>query len=102
MDFSVTDSPTAAWTAQRVAEAFPWNEVPRYLIRDRDAIYASEFRSVRRELLDHVIVLDEAHLRRRLRAYAAYHHGRALIWRSTRMRQSPASSNHHLPGAFTQ
>lgn len=99
---AVTDSPTAAWTAQRVAEAFPWNEVPRYLIRDRDSIYGDEFRarlrgmgigevitaarspwqnphervigSIRRELLDHVIVLNEAHLRRRLQAYASYYH----------------------------
>jgi transposase InsO family protein len=103
LHLGVTDSPTAAWTAQQVAEAFPWNEVPRYLIHDRDAIYPEEFRarvsrmgiaevitaarspwqnpyaervigSIRRELLDHVIVLNEAHLRRRLRAYKAYYH----------------------------
>jgi putative transposase len=101
--FAVTDSPAAAWTAQQVAEAFPWGEAPRYLIRDRDAIYGSIFRervkrmgmsevitaarspwqnayaervigTIRRELLDHVIVLDERHLHRRLRAYVNYYH----------------------------
>ncbi len=42
--FAVTDSPTAAWTAQQVAEAFPWEEAPRYLSRDRDATYSMVFR----------------------------------------------------------
>jgi hypothetical protein len=47
--FAVTDSPTAAWTAQHVAEAFPWNETPRYLIRDRDTTMARYFVNGSRE-----------------------------------------------------
>ena len=87
--FNVTDSPTAAWTAQQIVEAFPDDSAPRYLLRDRDSIYGGEFRrrvkgmciaevlssprspwqnpfaervigTLRRELLDHVIVLSEA------------------------------------------
>src|SRR6266404_5873006 len=101
--FNVTDSPTAAWTAQQIVEAFPDDSAPRYLLRDRDGIYGGEFRrrvegmgftevltaprspwqnrfaervigTIRRELLDHVIVLNEGHLRRRLRAYLQYYH----------------------------
>ena len=102
--FNVTDSPTAAWTAQQIVEAFPDDSTPRYLLRDRDSIYGGEFRrrvkgmciaevlssprspwqnpfaervigTLRRELLDHVIVLSEGHLRRRLRSYLRYYHG---------------------------
>jgi transposase InsO family protein len=102
--FNVTDSPAAAWTAQQIVEAFPDDSAPRYLLRDRDSIYGREFRqrvkgigiaevlaaprspwqnpfvervigTIRRELLDHVIVLNEQHLRRRLRSYFRYYHG---------------------------
>ena len=38
---NVTSHPTAEWIAQQISEAFPWNEAPRYLIRDRDAIYGA-------------------------------------------------------------
>ncbi len=101
--FNVTDSPTAAWTAQQIVEAFPDDSAPRYLLRDRDGIYGGEFRrrvegigltaprspwqnpfaervigTIRRELLDHVIVLNEGHLRRRLRAYLRYYQRRLL------------------------
>ncbi len=44
MHFNVTDSPTAAWTAQQIVEAFPGDSAPRYLLRDRDGIYGGEFR----------------------------------------------------------
>jgi len=96
--FNVSDSPTAAWTAQQIIEAFPHDSAPRFLLRDRDSIYGGEFRrrvksigiaqvlttprspwqnpfaervigTIRRELLDHVIVLNEGHLRRRLHNY---------------------------------
>jgi transposase InsO family protein len=94
---NVTTNPTAEWIAQQITEAFPWNEAPRYLIRDRDRIYgdvamrrirvmgirdkpiapASPWQngfaerligSIRRECLDHLVVLSEAHLRRMLQA----------------------------------
>jgi transposase InsO family protein len=99
---NVTAHPTAEWVARQIAEAFPWNEAPRYMIRDRDCIYgavvtrrlramgirdkpiapASPWQngfaerligSVRRECLDHIIVLGEAHLRRILKSYARYY-----------------------------
>jgi len=101
--FNVTVSPTAEWTAQQVVEAFPYQATPRYLLRDRDSIYGEVFRrrvkhmgieevvtayrspwqnpyverligSIRRECLDHVIVLNEAHLRRILASYFEYYH----------------------------
>ncbi|MCO6436670.1 MAG: hypothetical protein J5J06_06235 [Phycisphaerae bacterium] len=37
--FNVSSHPTAEWTAQQVVEAFPFDEVPRFLIRDRDGVY---------------------------------------------------------------
>ncbi len=102
--FNVTESPTAKWTAQQIVEAFPWDTAPRYLLRDRDGIYGHEFTSrvdhmgikevktaprspwqspyverligtLRRDCIDHVIVVDENHLRRILREYLAYYHG---------------------------
>ena len=98
----VTRHPTAEWIARQITEAFPWNEAPRYLIRDRDRIFgaivtrrlramgirdkpiapASPWQnafaerligSIRRECVDHIIVLGEAHLRRILRCYARYY-----------------------------
>jgi hypothetical protein len=102
--FNVTDSPTATWTGQQIVEAFPNDSAPRYLLRDRDSINGGEFRrrvkgmgsaevltapcspwknpfaervvgTIRRELLDQVIVLNEGHLRSCLRAYVRYYHG---------------------------
>jgi transposase InsO family protein len=101
--FHATSHPTERWTAQQIIEAFPFDEVPRYLIRDRDSIYGEWFRrrvknmginevvtafrspwqnpfvervigSIRRECLDHVIVLNETHLLRILRSYLNYYH----------------------------
>jgi hypothetical protein len=43
--FSVTKHPTARWTAQQVVEAFPWEATPRYLLRDRDAVYGPAFKA---------------------------------------------------------
>jgi len=89
--------------AQQIVEAFPFDTAPRYLLQDRDSIYSEHFRrrvkslgieevvtaprspwqspyverligSIRRECLNHVIVLNERHLRRRLRSYFTYYH----------------------------
>jgi putative transposase len=101
--FNVTAHPTAVWTAQQMIEAFPEDTAPRYLLRDRDQIYGEEFRrrvagmqieevitapqspfqnpyaerligSIRRECLDHLIIVNEDHLRRTLREYLDYYH----------------------------
>jgi len=101
--FGVTAHPSAGWVEQQIREAFPWETAPRYLIRDRDGAYGHSFRStvmaigveevvtaprspwqnpyverligsVRRECLDHVIVLNERHLRRILVSYLDYYH----------------------------
>ena len=98
---NVTAHPTAEWIAQQITEAFPWTEAPRYLIRDRDAIYGATVTrrlramgirdkpiapgspwqnsfaerligSIRRECVDHVIALGEQHFRQVLKAYARY------------------------------
>ena len=100
--FKVTSSPTAAWVWQQVVEATPWGRRPDYLIHDRDAVYGRNFgarlsklgitsvrtpfrapranaiaerlvRSIRRECLDHVIVINERHLRSVLVEYAQYY-----------------------------
>src|SRR5271163_1754411 len=99
---NVTANPTAEWVARQIIEAFPWNEVPRHLIRDRDQIYgtivarrlramgirdkpiapASPWQngfaerligSIRRECTDHIVAFGEGHLRRILRTYARYY-----------------------------
>jgi transposase InsO family protein len=99
---NVTAIPTAEWVARQITEAFPWNEAPRYMIRDRDRIYGSVVKrrlramgirdkpiapaspwqnafaerligSIRRECVDHVIVLGETHLRQVLKSYAGYY-----------------------------
>ena len=100
---NVTAHPTERWTAQQIVEAFPYDSAPRYLLRDRDLIYGEELRrriknmgikevitasrspwqnpfvertigSIRRECLDRVIVLNEAHLLRILCSYLQYYH----------------------------
>ena len=100
--FNVTEHPTAEWSAQQAIEAFPWDTTPKYLLRDRDAIFGSHFKrrvknmgieqvvtayrspwqnayserlngSIRRECLDRVIILSERHLRRVLRDYFEYY-----------------------------
>lgn len=102
---AVTAHPTAEWTARQLLAAFSFEDGPRYLQRDRDGIYGHEFQqlvrtlgtrelissprspwqnpyvervigSIRRECLDHVIVLNERHLIRVLREYVAYYNER--------------------------
>lgn len=98
----VTTNPTAEWLARQIIEAFPWDTIPTFLIRDNDGAYGEVFKrrlgamgirdrpiaprspwqnkyverligSIRRECLDHMIVWNEAHLRHVLEAYAAYY-----------------------------
>ena len=102
LHFNVTANPTAEWTARQVVQAFPEETAPRYLVRDRDRIYGGPFRrmleilrveevvtaarspwqnahvervigSLRRECLDHVVVLGEIHLLRILAGYFEYY-----------------------------
>jgi transposase InsO family protein len=55
--FNVAEHPTAEWTAQQVLEAFPWDDVPRYLLRDRDLIYGAAFRQrVRHMGIEEVLI----------------------------------------------
>jgi putative transposase len=55
--YNATEHPTAEWTTQQMAEAFPWNEVPRYLLRDRDCIYGGSFRQRARNMgIEEVII----------------------------------------------
>ncbi len=116
LHFNVTEQPTAQWTAQPVIEAFPFETAPRYLLRDRDGIYGREFRrrvegmgieqvctaprspwqnpyverligSVRRECIDHLIILAEYHLRRILGTTWRTTIGAGHIFRSRRIRR---------------
>jgi len=106
---NVTTNPTADWIARQLSEAFPWNEAPQYVIRDRDCIYgtvvtrrlramgirdkpiaaASPWQngfaerligSIRRECVDHFVVWGETHLRRILRTYARYYNDIRTHW----------------------
>ena len=101
--FNVTAHPTAEWTGQQLREAFPFEQVPRYLLRDRDGIFGAGFAkevrslgieevlsaprspwqrayiervigSIRRECIDHLIVFNEASLYRHLKSFVAYYH----------------------------
>ena len=103
MHFNVTANPTSEWTGRQIVEAFPWDTAPKYLLRDGDGIYGDTFvsavkslgieglrsaphspwqnpfveriiGSIRRECTDHVIVLNERHLRRLLTGYFEYYH----------------------------
>jgi putative transposase len=102
--FNVTEHPTAEWTAAQLAQAFPWNKAPRYLLRDRDSVYGDAFcaqakcmevtkvitafrspwqtpyverliGSIRREHLNHVVILNEMSLRRQMASCIDYYHG---------------------------
>jgi putative transposase len=101
--WNITESPTTAWTAQQVVEAFPFDFAPDYLLRDRDSICGGSFvkrvnalgieekvisprspwqnpiaerliGSIRCECLDRVIVLNERHLRRLMVECCDYYH----------------------------
>jgi transposase InsO family protein len=102
--FNVTEHPTAEWTARQLLQACAPEESPRYLIRDRDSVYGERFSrlarmhdirevviaprgpwqnayaervigSIRRECLDHVVVIGERHLRAILTKYVDYYNG---------------------------
>ena len=102
ISLSVTANPTAEWIARQITDAFPWDEAPDYLIRDRDASYGQAgtkrltamgirdhptaprspwqngyaerlIGSIRRECLDHTVVFGEGHLRRIAAAYTGYY-----------------------------
>ncbi|TFH60909.1 MAG: transposase [Gemmatimonadales bacterium] len=99
---SVTKNPTAAWTAQQVRQAFPFDEAPKYLLHDNDAVYSADFSlavknmgitevrtaksspwqnpfaerlvgSIRRECVDHFVPLGERHLQKVLEGYQRYY-----------------------------
>jgi putative transposase len=102
LHLNVTDHPTAVWTLRQLVEAFPEDTAPKYILRDRDWIYGQEFSrrvermgvcevriaprapwqnpfverligSIRRECLDHFLVVNERHLEQLLRSYRAYY-----------------------------
>ena len=66
--------PTAERTAQQLREAFPFDQIPRYLLRDRDGIIERVIGTVRGECLDHVIVFNEASLYRHVKSFVGYYH----------------------------
>jgi len=99
---NVTANPTAAWVWRQVIEATPWGRKPRHLLRDRDAVYGRDFRqraqrigidsiatpvrspranavvervigTLRRECLDHLVVLNERHLLSALTEFVRYY-----------------------------
>lgn len=100
--FNITTNPTVQWTVQQIKEAFPYDQSPKYLLRDRDAIYGQVFQqtinsmgikevvtapkspwqnpfaerligSIRRECLDHIIIFNQKHLYRILTLYREYY-----------------------------
>ena len=123
---NVTDHRTAAWTAQQLRNAFPWDTAPQFLQRDRDGIYGPAVRScvdpmaidevvtaprspwqnpyvervigsIRRECLDHLIVWNEQSLRRHLKNYLSYYH----VWRThlSLDKDAPVPRETHEPSA---
>jgi putative transposase len=103
LHFNVTSQPTAEWVCPQLVQAFPYDTAPRYLLRDCDRIFGDQVRqqlwdmrttevltaprspwqtpyverligSIRRECLDHMVVVNENSLRRILRSYFSYYH----------------------------
>jgi transposase InsO family protein len=126
LHFAVTAHPTAEWTAQQLREAFPWDSAPRFLLRDRDRIFGADFTrqvkdfsiqevlgapraprqrayiervigTIRRECLDHMMVFNEASLRRQLKLFLEYYH----VWRThlSLEKDTPESRPVQLPEA---
>jgi transposase InsO family protein len=119
--FNVTAHPTAEWTAQQLREAFPFEQFPRYLLRDRDRIFGDEFTravkamgitevlsaprspwqrayvervigTLRRECLDHVIVFHEASLYRHVKSWSIITSlGRTCRWLRIRRNRGPCT-----------
>jgi transposase InsO family protein len=125
---NVTANPTAEWVARQITEAFPWEEPPEYLVRDRDRIFGTIVRrrlramgirdkpiapaspwqngcaerligSIRRECTDHLIVVGEAHLRRVLQAYARYYNNIRTHW--SLAKDAPVSRPVYRTGAIS-
>jgi transposase InsO family protein len=121
---NVTEHPTAGWTARQLLQACGTEEAARYLIRDRDAIYSELFHrqtralgieevptaphspwqnayaerligSIRRECLDHMIILGAGHLRRILSSYVDYYNGTRT--HLSLGKDSPDGRRRHLP-----
>ena len=121
---NATEHPTAAWTARQLLEAIGTDDVPRYLLRDRDAIYGALFRrqvasiglnevvtaprspwqnpyvervigSIRRECLNHTIILGERHLRRVVGNYVRYYNGART--HLSLVKDAPVPRPVHLP-----
>jgi transposase InsO family protein len=123
ISLTVTTNPTAEWIAHQITDAFPWNEAPDYLIRDRDGSYGHAVTrrlaamgirdhptaprspwqnghaerligSIRQECLDHIVVLGDIHLRRVLGAYTrSITTNSERICRWTRIRRTVGRSN---------
>ena len=124
MHVNVTANPTAAWVWRQLIEATPWSNTPRHLLRDRDAVYGRDFRqrarrigidaiatpirspranaivervigTLRRECLDHLIILDEQHLRAVLTEFVRYYNHerphRTLGLQTPELRPRPAT-----------
>lgn len=124
LHFNVTSHPTAEWTARQIAEAIPWDSAPRYLLHDRDSIYGAAFHqqvesmgimevltaprspwqnayaerfigSLRRECLDHIIILNESSLKPILKRYFEYYeHSRTHL---SLQKDAPAARAVQLP-----
>jgi transposase InsO family protein len=122
ISLSVTDHPTVEWIARQITEAFPWDEAPDHMIRDRDRCYGHTVTkrlaamgirdhpvaprspwqnghaerligSIRRECLDHVVVFGEAHLRRMLAPYTGYYNELRTHLSLGRIRRAIGRSN---------